>query len=826
MKKKLILIILLLLSITINVSAQKVSKDDIPTLSYVVGSYLYTRDPIIEDTFPGDYDGALRTRFLMLGSSSIDSEELDDMIIYYKNPDGVWMNSATNRKLTNVPDKFDISYVNTAPALSISTNYEDNTFVLAKDETKDITVNLKSYIESGISYKMFYEMITGNSTFKVTSNTQFKNNVVEGNMDLTTSFTLTFQNTGTEEATIKLGVQGDIKNSNIELENGFEIEINSNLNETLKNKLIASFEQNTSNSCRTLSVLDDESTYLSGNKDCINFNYVWYSGRLWRIVAINPDGTLKMITEEKVKEVDSTSIDDFYDKTKKNDPTYLGSDIYKYLNNDFLNTLKEHKNIVVEDSTWNNGNEAKGITNNIVNKLPKTTIINNSTIGKNTPVGLLNSYEYYLSYKNTMSKSATHDNTSSYLNNEDAWWLINGGHVTFDITFNKAGTNHVIFNYGKEGNLGVRPVINILESVKPVSGKGTRDNPYYLLAKHTVKFDTDGGSNISDQIIDYDEKATKPNDPKKEGYTFATWSLNGSTYDFDTVVADNITLKATWTINKYTVKFNTNGGNSISDQTIDYKGKVTKPNDPEKEGYKFLGWEYNGNTYDFDTEITSDITLTAIWKKYYTVSFDLDDGTGSINSVNVVEGNKLEKPSDPEKEGYIFTGWTLNGNIYDFDTKITSDITLKATWKKCYTVSFDLDGGEGLNNIKVAEGSKLEKPSDPVKVGYTFMGWTLNGSAYDFDTILTSNITLTATWKKNIYTIEAVRVDALSLDYKLFVYKDGVQTSFTEIRNSKGSVLCSYSNPVVSTSDIKDVTTLNVIIDGNSIEATLTIKES
>ena len=65
---------------------------------------------------------------------------------------------------------------------------------------------------------------------------------------------------------------------------------------------------------------------------------------------------------------------------------------------------------------------------------------------------------------------------------------------------------------------------------------------------YKVIFDSDGGSIVAEQEIKKGEKATKPADPTKENYEFLEWRLNGTAYNFDNVVSDNITLKAIWNI--------------------------------------------------------------------------------------------------------------------------------------------------------------------------------------------------------------------------------------------------------------------------------------
>ena len=137
--------------------------------------------------------------------------------------------------------------------------------------------------------------------------------------------------------------------------------------------------------------------------------------------------------------------------------------------------------------------------------------------------------------------------------------------------------------------------------------------------------------------------------------------------------------------NCYTIVFETNGGTVINGQTIDENEKVTRPADPTKEGYTFSGWYLNDELYDFETLVTSNLTLTAKWDKdsnepkQFTVTFNSDGGT-VVESVTILEGNTVTKPSDPTKNGYQFAGWYLNNVKFDFNTVITSDIELKAKW--------------------------------------------------------------------------------------------------------------------------------------------------
>ena len=236
--------------------------------------------------------------------------------------------------------------------------------------------------------------------------------------------------------------------------------------ELIKSQIV----NNTTSTCKNLTIEEDGITYLSGTNDCINFNYVWYSGKLWRITAINKDGTMKMITDDLITTISYGRNVIFYDVSKKDDASYTGSYIYQWLNEDFLDTLYNYQNIIVEDSTWNITNSNASSTSAISTKLPETTLINNSTIGKNTPVGLLNSYEYYLSYKNTSYGSG-------YLNVGYYWWLLNP-YSSSNVWY--VNYNGNAYNYNPSNTLGVRPSINLKSNIQLSGGSGTKDDPYTI----------------------------------------------------------------------------------------------------------------------------------------------------------------------------------------------------------------------------------------------------------------------------------------------------------------------------------------------------------
>ena len=223
---------------------------------------------------------------------------------------------------------------------------------------------------------------------------------------------------------------------------------------------------------------------------------------------------------------------------------------------------------------------------------------------------------------------------------------------------------------------------------------------------------------------------------------------------------------------EYTVTFNAYGGFPTPDEQHVKSGeKAVLPVAPTLKGYTFAFWylgedEQNATAYDFNTPVTGDITLTAKWNiNKYTVTFNSYGGTPVPPAQEVEYGLTATKPDDPTLKGYTFAFWYLgedeeNATAYDFNTPVTENITLTAKWNiNKYTVTFNSYGGTPVPPAQEVEyGLTATKPDDPTLKGYTFAFWYLgddeqNATAYDFNTPVTENITLTAKWNINKYTV-------------------------------------------------------------------------
>ena len=262
--------------------------------------------------------------------------------------------------------------------------------------------------------------------------------------------------------------------------------------------------------------------------------------------------------------------------------------------------------------------------------------------------------------------------------------------------------------------------------------------PVWNTNKYTITFDTNGGSEIAPITQDYGTEITAPANPTRKGYTFKGWDKEIP----KTMPAENITVKAQWEINQYTITFDTNGGSDIAPITQDYGTKITTPDNPTRKGYTFKGW---------DKEIpktmpAENMTVKAQWKiNQYTITFDTNGGS-EIAPITQDYGTEITAPDNPTRKGYTFKGWDKEIP----ETMPADNITVKAQWKiNQYTIAFDTNGGSEIAPITQDYGTEITAPDNPTRKGYTFKGWDKEIP----ETMPADNITVKAQWKINQYTI-------------------------------------------------------------------------
>ena len=250
--------------------------------------------------------------------------------------------------------------------------------------------------------------------------------------------------------------------------------------------------------------------------------------------------------------------------------------------------------------------------------------------------------------------------------------------------------------------------------------------------QYTITFDTNGGSEIAPITQDYGTEITAPDNPTRKGYTFKGWDKEIP----ETMPAENITVKAQWEINQYTITFDTNGGSEIAPITQDYGTEITAPADPTRKGYTFKGWDKEIP----ETMPAENITVKAQWEiNQYTIAFDTNGGS-EIAPITQDYGTEITAPDNPTRKGYTFKGWDKEIP----ETMPAENITVKAQWEiNQYTITFDTNGGSEIAPITQDYGTEITAPDNPTRKGYTFKGWDKEIP----ETMPAENITITARWK-------------------------------------------------------------------------------
>ena len=262
--------------------------------------------------------------------------------------------------------------------------------------------------------------------------------------------------------------------------------------------------------------------------------------------------------------------------------------------------------------------------------------------------------------------------------------------------------------------------------------------PVWNTNKYTIAFDTNGGSEIAPITQDYGTEITAPDNPTRKGYTFKGWDKAIP----ETMPAENITVKAQWEINQYTITFDTNGGSEIAPITQDYGTKITAPDKPTRKGYTFKGWDKAIP----ETMPAENITVKAQWEiNQYTITFDTNGGS-EIAPITQDYGTKITAPDKPTRKGYTFKGWDKEIP----ETMPAENMTVKAQWEiNQYTIAFDINGGSEIAPITQDYGTEITAPDNPTRKGYTFKGWDKEIP----ETMPAENMTVKAQWEINQYTI-------------------------------------------------------------------------
>ena len=321
------------------------------------------------------------------------------------------------------------------------------------------------------------------------------------------------------------------------------------------------------------------------------------------------------------------------------------------------------------------------------------------------------------------------------------------------------------------------------EIPKTVPAENITVTAQWEINQYTIAFDTAGGSEIAPITQDYGTNITAPADPTRKGYTFKGWDKEIP----ETMPAENITVKAQWEINRYTITFDTAGGSEIASITQDYGTNITAPANPTRKGYTFKGWDKEIP----ETMPAENITVKAQWEiNQYTIAFDTNGGS-EIAPITQDYGTEITAPDNPTREGYTFIGWDRDIP----EIMPAENITVTAQWEiNRYTITFDTAGGSEIASITQDYGTNITAPADPTREGYTFIGWDKAIPT----TMPAENITVTAQWKDSEKPTGEIKINENSwkaflnnITFGLF-FKDTQTVTINAADNSGETVTVEY----------------------------------
>ena len=342
------------------------------------------------------------------------------------------------------------------------------------------------------------------------------------------------------------------------------------------------------------------------------------------------------------------------------------------------------------------------------------------------------------------------------INNGNVTEYIYGVGATLPTADDMTYTGHTFKGwYDNEGLTG--------DPVTAIGGTEMGNKEYWAkweINQYTITFDTAGGSEIAPITQDYGTAVTAPEPPAKPGYTFTGWNPALPA----TMPAENLTVTAQWTVNQYTITFDTADGSAIAPITQDYGTAITAPAAPTREGYTFTGWDKTIPA----TMPAGDMTITAQWTvNQYTITYDLDGGTAEGNPDTYTVETDAFTLKNPTRPGYTFTGWSGTGLTGEDNLTVTipkgstGNRSYTAHWSlNTYSITYDLNGGTASGNpTSYTVESATITLNQPTKTGYTFTGWSgtdLTGEDNLTVTIpagSTGDRSYTAHWSLNTYSI-------------------------------------------------------------------------
>lgn len=356
---------------------------------------------------------------------------------------------------------------------------------------------------------------------------------------------------------------------------------------------------------------------------------------------------------------------------------------------------------------------------------------------------------------------------------------------------------------------------------------------------YEVSFDSDGGNNIESKTLKYGDKLGNLPAAEKTGYTFNGWKdSSGNSVDEETIVTDELELKANYTIIEYNITYNLNKGNVNNPKTYTVEDEITL-NNPTRAGYTFTGWTgSNGETNE--TLVTIEKGTTG--NKEFTANFTANENTPykvihkyqKVDGVNYEEEiEELVGTSDEEVTPNVKTKTGFTSPTEETIT-IKADGTSELTYeyiRNKYTLSFsdktyiDLDNSSSEGNYYYDTSLNI-KAKD--KTGYTFVGWSNGASAQNYKFNISRNLTLEPVYRANTDTPYKVIHKQMGLDGITYTVKDTQNKTGTTDSEVTPAVNTyeGFTSPTEKTVTIKADGTLEVEYLYTRNKYSLTIEDS
>lgn len=327
---------------------------------------------------------------------------------------------------------------------------------------------------------------------------------------------------------------------------------------------------------------------------------------------------------------------------------------------------------------------------------------------------------------------------------------------------------------------------------------------------YTFKFDSNGGSACEDLISAWNEEITMPT-PYLYGYTFLGWYYEDGTLADHTAMpdlgadGDVVTVTAKWTEAVYDVTLDAGEGTVADDSyTVTYGSAYGEIPAAEREGYTFNGWftEKEGGTQVTSATMVELESTHTLYAQYtvntYTLYFDMDGGD-EIAAITQDYGTPIVLEKEPNKDFYLFAGWTLDGEEFELETMPAGNVTIKAVWTLNAKTTYYLDAYKTVDGVRIP--ARTIAPDELIEVEVSIKTNYPAGQAYIGILFDTRVFKMARSTGANATTMAQMCVANTTTDYIKTLRSTNITGSANYSTTNWGSIIT--DDPLINTTDFK-----------------------